>query len=162
MLTAMSPRKYPLDALAQARGVRVDVATRSMAEAVRVREAAGAKRSAAQAHKDEHARVARVVTEAERSSLERGHLRAADLARADAWAVRTAVERDALSAVVEQARTAEAKAVDAQTGAQRQVAERRADASVVEKHRDTWDAARRATAEAADEEASAEAWRPGR
>jgi hypothetical protein len=155
----MSPRKYPLEALVQARGARVDAATRSMARAVRARDEAVEKRQAAEAHKDGHAGAARVVTAAERAALERGDLRAADLARADAWAVRTAVERAALTAAVDQARVAEAKAADAQTAARHEVAARRADARVVEKHRGAWDAARRATAEAVDEEASAEAWR---
>jgi hypothetical protein len=160
MLGGMAPRKYPLEALARAREVGVDVATRSMAEAVRTREGASSRRLAAEARKDEHDRGARAVTAAERAALEGGALRAADLALADAWGVRAAFERDALAAVVQGARAAEAKAVDVQTSAQRAVADRRADANVIEKHRGTWDAARRATAEAADEEASAEAWRP--
>ncbi len=156
----MSPRKYPLQALAQARGYGVDAATRSLAEAVRVREGAAETRQVAQARKDDHERGTRVVKAAERASLEKGDLRASDLARADAWAVRAAVERDALAAGLEQARAAEAKASDALSGAQRRVAERRAEAGVVDKHRARWDAARRATVEAAEEEASGEAWRP--
>jgi hypothetical protein len=47
-----------------------------------------------------------------------------------------------------------------QASAQRDVAERRADAKVVDKHRQGWEGARRAAANVADEEASAEAWRP--
>jgi hypothetical protein len=156
----MLPRRYPLEALAQARGAKVDAAARSLADAVRTRESAARERLAAQARKDEHDRSARAVKGAERAALERGDRSAADLARENAWAVRGAVEGEALTAGVAKARAAETKAADAQASAQRDVAERRADAGVVDKHRQGWEGARRAAANAADEEASAEAWRP--
>jgi hypothetical protein len=156
----MSPRKYPLEALARARGAKVDSAVQSLAGAVRVREGAERDRQVAEARKEEHERVAREVKAAERAALERGERSAADLARENAWAVRGAAERGALAANVEKARASESAAQGAQADAQREVGARRADVKVVDTHRQGWEEARRAAANAADEEASAEAWRP--
>jgi hypothetical protein len=158
----MRPRKYPLEALARARGAKVDSAVQSLAGAVRVREGAERDRQVAEARKDEHERVAHEVKAAERAALERGERSAADLARENAWAIRGAAERDALRASLEKARAAESAAESGQAGAQREVGARRADAKVVDAHRQGWEGARRASANAADEEASAEAWRPRR
>jgi hypothetical protein len=160
MIVGMGSRKYPLDALARVRAAKVDAASRSLAGAVRAREEAAAKRLGAQAKKDGHERGVRGTKATERAALEDGALQVGDLARADAWAVRAALEGQALAAVLEQARAAEGKAAEMHTKARQETAERSADERVVAKHREAWDAARRAAADAADEEAAAEAWRP--
>jgi hypothetical protein len=160
MLAGMAARKYPLDALARVRGARVDAASRSLAVATRAREEAAAKRLGAQAKKDGHEQGVRATKATERTALEDGTLHAGDLARADAWGLRAALEGQALAATLEQARAGESKAAEAHAKARRETAERSAEERVVARHREAWDAARRAAVDAADEEAAAEAWRP--
>jgi hypothetical protein len=76
--------------------------------------------------------------------------------------LRVASERARLSTGVERKKAAEAEATGAQLKAQTGVASRRADADVVAKDRARWDDARKKSAEARDEEAASEGWRPKR
>jgi hypothetical protein len=158
----MRPPKYPLESLARVRQRAVDAAMGLLSSAVKARDAATrARQTAEQTHRD-HERAAACVQEGERHALERGDLRAADLAREATWALRMASERARLSTGVERTKAAEAEATGAQLEAQAGVASRRADADVVAKDRARWDDARKKSAEARDEEAASEGWRPKR
>lgn len=154
--------RYPLEPLAEVRARKVEGAVQGLAKAVAQRERAAEQRQQSEQRRDAHDTHAARVSEAERGSLERGELRAADLARAHAWQLRAAAERAALAAEVERAHGVEADAVKGEGTARLQVAERRADADVVEKDRARWTAEGRKRAEAKEEEAMAEAFRPKR
>ncbi|MGO9834583.1 MAG: hypothetical protein ACLP1X_10230 [Polyangiaceae bacterium] len=158
----MRPPKYPLAPLAEVRKRAVDSAVRRLSSAVKTREAAERARQAAEDARHEHERAAARVRGGERDALERGDLCAADLARGETWGLRVASERARLSAGVERATSAEAVASDGQLEAQAGVASRRSEADVVAKDRERWDDARRKAAEAREEEAASEAWRPKR
>jgi hypothetical protein len=158
----MRPRKYPLESLAAQRARKVDGAVQGLAKAVAERERAEAERLAAEQQRAaQEARAASVVA-AERDSLERGELSAADLARGHAWQLRSEAERAALTSQVDRARTVEAEAAKGEGTARGEVAQRRADADVVEKDRSRWTAEERKRADAKEEEAMAEAFRPRR
>ena len=81
-----------------------------------------------------------------------------------AWAstscVLIAVSCSALTSALSRARVEEADAVARENEAQRQVASRRADAQVVVSGRARWHETQHKRAEAKEEEASSEAWRP--
>ncbi len=158
----MRPRRYPLESLAEVRQRAVDVATGRLSSAVKARDAATKARQAAEQMRLDHERAAAHVKEAERDALGRGDLRAADLAREATWELRIATERARLSTGVDRTKAAEAEASDGQRTAQIGVASRRADADVVAKDRARWDDARKKSAEARDEEAATEGWRPKR
>jgi hypothetical protein len=153
---------YPLESLAALRERKVEGAVQGLAQAVARREQAeGERRELEQKRAAQEAKAASVV-DGERGSLERGELCAADLARAHAWQLRSEAERAALMAEVDRARAAEGDAVKGEGAARAQVAERRADADVVEKDRARWTAGERKAADAKEEEAMAEAFRPRR
>lgn len=158
----MRPPKYPLESLARVRQRAVDVAMGLLSSAVKARDAATRARHAAEQTRRDHERAAARVQEAERDALERGDLRAADLAREATWGLRVASERARLSAGVERTKADEVEAQDGQRKAQTGVASRRADADVVAKDRARWDDVRKKSAEARDEEAASEGWRPKR
>ena len=158
----MRPPRYPLDALAAQRARKVEGAALGLGKAVAAREGAEEQRRAREQQRASHeTRAARVVT-AERESLERGELHAADLARAHAWQLRTEAERAALQAEVDRAAAALIEARGAEGALRHEVATRRAEAEVVEKDRARWTAEARKRADANDEEAMAEAFRPAR
>lgn len=158
----MRKRQYPLESLADQRVRQVNEAVKGLATAVSARDAAEKRRIQIEERKAEHAARADGVRASERALLERGELTAADLARAHAWQLRVEGEAAALSADQERARATEVAATDAQRQAQTQVAARRADADVLDKHRARWTEGERKRAEAAEEEAAAEAFRPRR
>jgi hypothetical protein len=155
-------RQYPLEALAEVRQRAVDVAMGRLSFAVKAKDAATKARQSAEQLRLDHERAAAHVRDAERDALERGDLRAADLAREATWGLRIATERARLSRGVDRTKSAEAEASEGQRTAQVGVASRRADADVVAKDRARWDAARKKSTEARDEEAAAEGWRPKR
>jgi hypothetical protein len=158
----MRPRKYPLDSLAAQRARKVEGAAVGLAKAVAERERAEVERVAAeQKRAAQEARAASVLA-VEQDALDRGELRAADLARAHAWQLRSEAEHAALTARVDEARTAETDAAKGEGSARGEVAQRRADADVVEKDRARWTAEERKRADAKEEEAMAEAFRPRR
>jgi len=158
----MRPPRYPLEPLVEVRKRAADVATRRLSGAVKTREAATRARHAAEEARGEHERASSRVREAERCALERGELRAADLARAETWGLRVAADHARLSEGVERARATEARASDAHLEAQAGASSRRAEADVVAKDRARWEDQRRKSAEARDEEAASEGWRPKR
>jgi hypothetical protein len=154
--------RYPLEPLADLRARKVEGAVQGLANAVAERERAEQQRLAReQARAAQEASTARIAQE-ERDSLERGGLHAADLARAHAFQLRSEAEHAALTSAVDEAREAEAGAVKGEGQARVQVAERRADADVVDKDRARWTDAERKRADAKEEEAMAEAFRPRR
>ncbi len=154
--------RYPLEPLADLRARKVEGAVQGLAKAVTQREQAEHERvRREQDRAAQEAKAARVVQE-EREALARGELQAADLARAHAWQLRSESEHAALTNAVEQARAAEAGALKAEGEARDQVAARRADADVVDRDRARWTDAERKRADAKEEEAMAEAFRPRR
>ena len=158
----MRRTKYPLETLAAQRQRQVDEAVKGLASAVSLREAAERRRVAVGHQRVAHEAHTAGVRDAERDALERGDLSAADLAQAHAWQLRAEAEAAAIAAEEQRARAAEATAADGQKRAQDQVATRRADADVVAKDRARWSERERKRADAVEEEAAAEAFRPRR
>jgi hypothetical protein len=156
----MPSPKYPLASLAQLRDQEVDQAANELASRVKASEIAERARQAAERKLDLHDESAARVRAAEDDALARGVLRAADLARADAWETRAALESRALATEVARGRMSEDQARKNELGAQAQLASRQAASQVVAKDRARWIEGERRSAEARDEEASSEAWRP--
>jgi hypothetical protein len=154
--------QYPLQPLANVRERQVDDAVRGLATAVAQREGAARRVRAAQRAAESHAAAVDGVKRAERAALGRGELTAADLAHAHAWELRTDAERAALAADQERARAAESAASEAESRSREELARRRADADVVAKDRARWETVQRKRADAKEEEAMAEAFRPKR
>jgi hypothetical protein len=158
----MRPRKYPLEPLAELRARRVDEAVGDLAAATRERDAAERRRLAAEREREAHDVGVERVRSAEAEALAQGGLRAADMAQAAAWEARVGAERDALASGVERARGEEAGARAGEGRAIDEVASRRAEARVVANDQARWDGVERKRAEAREEEASSEAWRPAK
>jgi hypothetical protein len=158
----MRRRRYPLEPVAELREAKVDQAVRGLAVAIAQRDQAERSRCAAEESRASHDAGAQLVRSAEAHALARGELRVSDLARAGAWELRVAAERAELMAEVDRARGAEGRAREGEATARGEVASRQADAQVLEKDRARWADAQRRLAEAKDEEAASEAWRPKR
>jgi hypothetical protein len=156
----MRSPKYPLASLVLLREKEVDQAANELAGRVKASEAAESARRASERKRDLHDESAAHVRAAEDEALERGVLRAADLARADAWEARAALESRALATEVARERTNEQQARKSEVESQAQLASRQAAAQVVAKDRARWTAGQTQKAEARDEEASSEGWRP--
>jgi flagellar biosynthesis chaperone FliJ len=154
--------RYPLEPLADLREKKADEATAALGEARRRQEAAARSVRAAEVRSEGHARDAAERRKAELAALARGELHARDLARADAWGVRIAAERAALETAVDSAQRTETRAAEGVEAARDEAAARHTDAKLVEVHRQRWEDENRRRAEAREEEASADAWRPRR
>lgn len=163
-------RKYPLDPLLKLRERQVEAATEKLAGAVGARQAAERERIAAEGRRASAEERAKTLREEEREALEKGELRAGDLHRAQAWELGVQQEQRRLAQQVAAATQGETTAREAEREAQHDLAAREADAEVVEKDKERFDAKRRATELAKEEEAAAEAhgaknrdeWRPKR
>jgi len=158
----MRPKKYPLDPLVRVREKQVDDAARALGDAVRVREDAEARLAQATRRKNEAEAAANALRDGERSALERGELTVADLMRADAWGARVQQEQAELARRADDAAAKDDAAREGESRARTNVAERKADAEIVERDRERWADAERRRAEAKDEEAAADGWRPKR
>jgi len=145
----MRSPKYPLSSLALLREKEVDQAANEFAGRVTASEVAERAREAAERKRDLHEEATARARAAEDEALACGVLRAADLARADA-----------LSTEVARELTNEQQARKNELESQAQLASRQAAAQVVAKDRARWSEGQRKKAEARDEEASSEAWRP--
>jgi hypothetical protein len=156
----MRSPKYPLASLVLLRENEVDQSANELAGRVKASELAERAREAAERSRELHDESTARTRAAEDVALARGVLRAADLARADAWEARAALESRALSTEVARERTNEQQARKNELEAQAQLAGRQAAAQVVAKDRARWNEGQRKQAEARDEEASSEAWRP--
>jgi YscO-like protein len=154
--------RYPLEPLAELREKKAEEATTALGDALRQHEAATKSVRTAEVRRDGHARDVAERRKAELAALGRGELHARDLARADAWSARVASERATLDAAVDRALTAEGKAAERAHAAHEEVASRHADVKLVDGHRERWEDENRRRAEAREEEASADAWRPRR
>lgn len=154
--------RYPLEPLVELRDHQVDRAAAGLAGAIANREDAEQGRRAADAARAAHEAAAHQVRVAESEALDRGELRAADLAGADAWEARVTHESAAMASAVERARTAEDRAREGERAARGDLAARRADADVVAKDRARWADEQRLRADAKEEEAASEIWRPGK
>jgi hypothetical protein len=157
----MRSPKYPLEALRVLREHQADGARRDLASAIATTEAAKKGRRTAELRREEHEAAAARVREAEALALARGDLCAADLALAGAWEVRIALDRAALAAEVDRARQSEGRALQAEADAAGRARARGAAADLVARHRERFDDRARKRAEAADEDAAAEACKPG-
>jgi hypothetical protein len=154
--------QYPLEPLANLRECQVDDAVRGLATAVSQREAAARRTRAVALAAESHGAAVDGVKRAEREALGRGELTAGDLAHAHAWGLRMEAERAALAAEQERARAAESAAGEVEGRSREELARRRADADVVAKDRARWETGQRKRADAKEEEAMAEAFRPKR
>jgi len=154
--------QYPLEPLVDVRERQVDDAVRGLATAVSKREAAASHARAVEQAAESHAAALDRVKQAEREALGRGELRAADLAHAHAWELRMEAERAALAAEEQRACAAEKAAGETELRSREELAQRRADADVVAKDRARWEALQQRRADAKEEEAMAEAFRPKR
>ena len=155
-------KKYPLEPLARVRAQKVESAARDLGAAVRSREAAERRRVAAERERECAEQEARTVRDAERCAMERGELRVRDLVRADAWEARGQADRAALDRQVNQARAREGDAAETEQKARTALRERRVEEDVVGRDRVIWTERERKKADAKEEEAGAEAWRPRR
>jgi hypothetical protein len=162
LLRRMRPPSYPLQTVAHLRAHAVDEAVRGLARAVIAREGAQARREAAEQRQAAHEANVSHIAEQERTALERGERSAADLARAHAWRLRADGDRRHLAGDVDGARVVEVRARRSEDCARIEVGARRANAGVIERDQDRWAASLRKRAEAREEEAVAEAFRPKR
>jgi hypothetical protein len=158
----MRQPRYPLEPLAELRKRALDVATSRLSGAVKKRDAAARARQTAEDARHEHESAAARVRDAESGALERGELRAGDLSLVASWDHRIQSERARLRAGVERAKAAETEAMDLRCQAQARAEICRSQADVVEKDRARWDGARKKSAEAREEEAVSDGWRPKR
>jgi hypothetical protein len=156
----MRPPKYPLEPLAGLREKMADEAVREVAEATRERTAAERRSRASEQQVAAHDAAAERLRRGEREALARGELRVADLARANDWETQISAQRATLATALSRARVEEASALAREDGARRQATSRKADAQVVINDRARWRESQRKRAEAKEEEASSEAWRP--
>jgi hypothetical protein len=156
----MGSPKYPLASLVWLRDQEVERAANELAGRVQTSEAAERARRAVERKRDLHEESAARVHAAEDEALARGSLRAADLARADAWKTRAGLESRALATELGRERASEQEARKNELDAQADLATRQAAAQVVAKDQARWGEGQRRKAEARDEEASSEAWRP--
>jgi hypothetical protein len=157
---AMRPKRYPLEPLAEVRADQADAAVRGLAVAIAGRDAAERDRREAERRREAHEAAAARVRDAEQEALGRGELRVGDLARAGAWETRVTSEGQTIASAVERAHGAESRARQVEQTAQGDVASRKADVEVVAADRARWDASLRKKAEAREEEAAEEAFRP--
>ena len=158
----MRPKKYPLDPLVQVRAKQVDDAARALGEAARAHEEAARLRAGADQRRDQAEADAQALRDRERGALERGELTVADLMRGDAWGVRVKAEQDELARRALESAKKEGIARDGEGAARTHVAARKADAEIVDRDRTRWTDEERKRADAKEEEAAADGWRPRR
>jgi len=156
----VSEPKYRLLALEKLRDAKVDEATKKLAEAVKEREAASARKQNAERALDLHESEAARVRAMERASLEQGLARARALAIENAWEIGVKVTSDRLRAEIAKRKEEEARAVAHETEARAAVVAKKADAKVVHEDHDRFDADARKIEDQKEEEAAEEAWRP--
>lgn len=156
----MPKPKYSLEALEKLREAHVDEATKLLAEAVREREAATARRQAAEMSLESRRFEIEGIRVAERATLEQGGAAAHDLSLAGAWELGAQAELARLAETVLRRKDDEAAAVTKEAEARARAALKKADAEVVHKDHDRFDAGVRRAELAKEEEAAEEAWRP--
>src|SRR5581483_6310377 len=124
----MPKPKYALDALEQLRDAKVDEAKKVLADAVRAREAATARRQAAELALETRTHEIAHIRERERVKLEMGGADAHDLALASAWEIGARAELEQLAGAVTQRKSEETAAQQKEAEARAAVAMKRADA----------------------------------
>jgi len=154
--------KYPLETLARVRDRRVDLAATDLARSSRTVEVAERARKSAENEQAKHREAAAVLRSAEDEALAKGALRASDLAAREAWRLRLEAESRDLQTQSDAARVTETRALEDERDAKTRLATRKGDADVVREHHVRFDEVHRKRAEARDEEAALEAWRPKR
>jgi hypothetical protein len=162
MAGPMPGPKYPLETLARVRDRRVDLAATDLARSSRAVEVAERARTVAEEAQAKHREAAAVLRSREDEAFAKGALRASDLALREAWRLRSEAESRDLQAQSDAARVAETSALADERNAKTRLATRKVDADVVHEHHVGFDEVHRKRAEARDEEASLETWRPKR
>ena len=158
----MRSPKYPLDPLLLLRDRQVELTAGELACSARAREDAERAHAAANLAQAQHRAAVAEMRAQEHGALARGELRAVDLATGEAWGLRAQGEDRILEGRAHAARQNEAQAQAGEREAKARLADRKVDAELVHKHRGRFDETERRGAEARDEEASFEAWRPKR
>lgn len=158
----MRSPKYPLDPLLRLRDRQVELTAGELARSARAREDAERAHAAAELAQAQHRAAAAEMRAKEHDALARGELRAVDLATGEAWGLRVQGEDRILEGRAHATRENEAQAQAREREAKARLADRKVDAEIVHKHRGRFDEIQRRGAEARDEEASFEAWRPKR
>ncbi len=158
----MGRPKYHLEALVQLRDGRLRKAACDLSAATDDREAATLAQADAALRRAEHEQGVERVCVAETEALVRGELRVRDLAQTHAWGLRVSAERKMLVEEVERANAIAAGAREREECARGSLTLRRAECEAIAKHRTRWRQAQRTRAEAIEEEALSEAWRPKR
>jgi hypothetical protein len=156
----MRQSKYPLEALAALRDSKADKALGRLAAAIDARVSAERALDDCKRRRAAHDDAVALLTSEERHALARGELGAADLARGDAWKMRVFAEREALEAEQGRAVARRQAALDAESAARDAAMACQSDARLVHEDRERWTERVRALAEAAEDEAHLEAWRP--
>jgi hypothetical protein len=154
--------KYPLASLSRFRDGQVDMTAGELARAADAVERAKQTHAAANEAQAKHRGDAAEMRAVERAALTRGELRAGDLVTGEAWGLRIQAEDRVLQGHTDAARAKETQAEGIEREARARLASRKVDADIVHKHRARYDETQRKAAEARDEEASFEAWRPKR
>ena len=152
--------RYPLEPLAEIRRRKVETAAELLGDAKRRHDVAEHEARATECKQRDHEAATQRLRCDETTALERGDLHVADLARRDAWEVRVAGEQSALKSEVQRARGVESSAQAHEEGARRDLVRRATDERVILRDRARWTEVQRKGAEAREEEASSEAWRP--
>lgn len=152
--------KYPLQALAALRDSKAEMALGRLAAAIGARVTAERALAECERRRAAHDEAVARRTGEERHRLARGELGAADLARGDAWKIRVLAEQEALDAERGRAVARRQSALDAESKARDAAMACQSDVRMVRENRERWFARVRALAEAAEDEANSEAWRP--
>jgi hypothetical protein len=157
--TRMPKPKYSLEALEKLRDTRADEATKVLAEAVRQREAATARRQAAEATLEARRQAFEATRASEREVLERGGADAHDLALGGAWELGARAELAQLADAIAKRKEEESLATLKEAEARTALALKSADAKIIHQDHDRFDAGVRKVELAKEEEAAEEAWR---
>ncbi len=152
--------KYPLQPVLEDRQRKVDDQAAELGQSIRRREAAEAAKAKAEAVKREAEQAAAAVRADEAEALARGELRAIDLMRAEAWEVAEKARIDSLSRAADAAAAKAASAQREEVDARVTLAQKKAEHDVVVKDKGRFAERLAKKAQAAEEEAAEEAWRP--
>lgn len=156
----MPKPKYTLEALEKLRDAQVDEAKKQLAERIREREGATARRQSAERTAEARRVEAERIREGERRSLETVGMSVHDLVLANAWELGVQTEAERLHAEVERRKQEEHDASLKEAEARAGVALKKADTEVVKEDHERFDARVRKAEQAKEEEAAEEAWRP--
>ena len=157
---AMPKPVYPRKSVLEHRERIADGAVEALARGVRERESVEREKAQAEADRIRTLTAAEELRENERAALARGELKASDLAQKGAWEMRAEAEARAMDLRVAETEKKLHDAVRAEAVALTVVANKKADADVLVKDRERFHAEAQKRADASEEEAAVEAYRP--